>query len=46
MIDKFMYFIIGGLDRWIEWVNDKSIEKPKRKRKNTLHQKIYLMENR
>lgn len=34
MIDKFMYFIIGGLDRWIKWINDKFIIKPKKKKKS------------
>jgi hypothetical protein len=34
MIDKFMYFIIGGLDRWIKWINDKLIIKPKKKKKS------------
>jgi hypothetical protein len=33
MIDKFIYFIIGGLDRWVEWVNDKFTIKPKKKNK-------------
>ena len=33
MIDKFIYLIIGGLDRWVEWVNDKFTIKPKKKNK-------------
>jgi|TARA_B100000035_G_scaffold67024_1_gene54784 hypothetical protein len=41
VIDKIIYTLIGTLDKWVAWVDQMFITKPKKKKKKTAPEDLF-----